>query len=382
MQYTEHPTRKSCTHLWILDSYSLGKCKKCGATKQFSKLTEGEIEDRLERERTTTQRIANDSVDSVKKVTEIEGGNNNPLDDETRRAIELLYNKLGKVNAVHVQTREIGDYFLADCKDRGLSLKTLESYILHIKRLVKLSGVFPPKAKVIQGFLATKSPYNADSHYRTWRALGNYAKRIYGIPSFMDAVTRPRIPKGIMPTLEEEHLKKLAILLKDASARDKAILCLLIDTAIRSSEASNLRFDDIRQDTIFVHGKTGYREVPISSYPRGLLLSLPAHEDGYVFHGTGKYKGYRLGKTGIYKVVRKYLRMVGHTGKQFGAQVLRRSFGRWWLLDGGDMKSLSIIYGHSSIATTDKAYTPLATGDVANLHHRHSPGGVFENELC
>ena len=303
------------------------------------------------------------------------------IDTEVKQAIELLIAKvLGEVSELHIKTQEIGDNFLADCKDRKLSNKTIEGYIPHIKKLIELSEEFPPEPKVIQGFLTSKGAYNADAHYRTWHCVGNYAKRQYGIPNFMERVIRPRIPKGIMPTLEEEHLKKLAILLKDAPARDKAILCLLIDTAIRSGELANLRFGDIRQDTFFVHGKTGYREVPISSYPRDLLLSLPRNEDGYVFHGTGRYRDYRLDKTGIYKVVRKYLRMVGHTGKQFGAQILRRSFGRWWLLDGGDMKSLSIIYGHSSIVTTDKAYTPLVTRDVANLHHRHSPGGVFENE--
>jgi len=305
------------------------------------------------------------------------------LDTKTKDAIELLLARvLGEVSELHIKTQEIGNSFLADCRDKKLSPKTIEGYIPHIKKLIELSKEFPPGPKVLQEFLGSKGAYNADAHYRTWHAVGNYAKRQYRIPNFMDGVIRPRIPKQIMPTLEEEHLKKLAILLKGAPARDKAILCLLIDTAIRSGELANLRLDDIRQDTIFVHGKTGHREVPISSYTRGLLLSLPTHEDGYVFHGTGKYKGYRLGKTGIYMVVRKYLRMVGHTGKQFGAQVLRRSFGRWWLLDGGDMKSLSIIYGHSSVATTDKAYTPLVIQDVANLHHRHSPGGVFEDELC
>jgi len=302
------------------------------------------------------------------------------IDTEVKQAIELLIARvLGEVSELHIKTREIGDSFLADCKDRKLSRITIGGYIPHIKKLIELSREFPPAPKVLQGFLASKGAYNADAHYRTWHAVGNYAKRQYGIPNFMDGVIRPRIPKGIMPTLEEEHLKKLAILLKDAPARDKAILCLLIDTAIRSSEALNLRFDDIRQNTILVHGKTGYREVPISSYPRDLLLSLPVHEDGYVFHGC---KNKPLRKSGLWKIVRKYLRAVGYKGRQASPQILRRSFGRWWLLDGGDMKSLSIIYGHSSVATTDKAYTPLVIQDVANIHHRHSPGGVFENELC
>ena len=86
-----------------------------------------------------------------------------------------------------------------------------------------------------------------------------------------------------------------------------------------------------------------------------------------------------LKENGFYDVVKKYLLLAGYAGdKQFGPQLLRRSFGVWWLLDGGDMKSLSLIMGHKSISTTDAYYTPLAINDVIEIHHKHTPGRVFE----
>jgi integrase/recombinase XerD len=197
----------------------------------------------------------------------------------------------------------------------------------------------------------------------------------------MRSVTRPRVSREIMPTISNTELNLLAAFLENAPPRDKAIITLLLDTAIRMGEAANLKRQDILEDQIIVHGKTGYRAVPISEFTRQLLLSLPAHEDGFVFHGTHRYRNKPLGSTGFYKVVKKYLSVVGHTGKQFGPQILRRSFGRFWLRDGGDLKTLSLILGHSNITTTANYYTPLMVDDIRELHHQHTPAMVFKDPV-
>lgn len=311
----------------------------------------------------------------TRKHTKYTGDNS--LDNETKRAIALLIAKVEeRANDVHIKTQEIGDGFLADCRNRRLSAKTLEGYIQHIKQLIALSEDFPPEPEVIQGFLASKGVYNADAHYRTWHALGKYGERKHGIPSFMERVTRPRVPKQIMPTISVEQLKSLAALLRDAPIRDKAIIALLVDTAIRSGEAASLKRDNVLEDRILVIGKTGYRVAPLSPITRELLLALPIYEDGYVFHGYGHKP---LGHTGFWKIVRKYLRSAGYKGKQASPQIFRRSFGVFHLKDGGDLKSLSLILGHASITTTARCYTPLLEQDVIEIHHKHSPGRVFEN---
>ena len=279
-----------------------------------------------------------------------------------------------------MRTTEVVASFMADCRLRGLSPKTLRGYDSHVKRLIQLSPKFPPKPETIQVFLSeVKGPHNADSYYRTFNDVGNYGERRYRIPNFMKSVTRPRVPKTIMPTISNTELNVLAVFLEKAPPRDKAIMALFIDTAIRSGEAVNLKRKDVGEDRIIVNGKTGYRIAPISKIARDLLLSLPIHEDGYVFHGTNKNKNKPLGSTGFYKLVKKYLTMVGYSGKQFGPQTLRRSFGRFHLKDGGDMQSLSLILGHKSIKTTADYYAPLLTEDVIEIHHKHSPGRIFEN---
>ena len=278
-----------------------------------------------------------------------------------------------------MRTLEVIGSFMADCKLRGLSTKTRREYSRHLEALPSLSPHFPPKPEIIQQFLAdVKGIHNADSHYRTYHALGNYAEKRYRIPNFMKSVTRPRVPRIIMPTISNLELNLIATFVQQAPLRDKAIMCLFIDTAIRSGEAQNLKREDIQDDRIIIHGKTGYRIAPISKVTRELLLSLPVHEDGYVFHGTFKYRNTPLKERGFYDVVKKYLLMAGYKGKKLGPQTLRRSFGVFHLKDGGDLKSLSLILGHANITTTANYYTPLLTEDVIEIHHKHTPGRVFE----
>ena len=275
-----------------------------------------------------------------------------------------------------MKTQEVVVSFMADCRLRGLSRKTLMGYNQHTQKLIELSRKFPPKPDVIQQFLATLTPHNADAHYRTFRAADNYAHRRFKTRNFMKSVTRPRVPRQIMPTITELDLNLLATYLQDAPLRDRAILAMFIDTAIRKGEACNLKFNDIKTDRIIIHGKTGYRIAPISETARDMLLSLPRYDDGYVFHGR---LGKPLSETGFYQIVKRYLRRIGYSSdKQFGPQLLRRSFGVFHLRDGGDLKSLSLILGHSSITTTANYYTPLLTQDVIEIHHKHTPGKVFE----
>jgi integrase/recombinase XerD len=287
-----------------------------------------------------------------------------------------------KKEAVTMKTKEVIADFMADCRLRRLSPKTLGGYNCHTKRLIQISPQFPPKAEIIQKFLAdVKGIYSADSHYRTFNALDNYAHKRFGTPNFMKSVTRPRVPKKIQPALTKLNLNLLAWRLQSASPRDKAIIAFFIDTACRSGEGCGLKRKDILDDRVVIHGKTGYRVAPLSPITKEMLLSLPIYEDGYVFHGMEgtRYSNMPLGKTGFYKIVRKYLILSGYdAGRRFGAQTLRITHGVHHLKSGGNMRALQLIMGHKDIKTTADYYTPLLEEDVIEIHHKHTPIKVFE----
>jgi len=287
-----------------------------------------------------------------------------------------------------MKTQEVVSSFMADCKLRGLSDKTLETYNSQLNNFASaFPGKFPPKPEIIQVFIANlKGEYNRDSHYRTLKDMCNFAKRrkLYKGENPMSSVTRPRIHKKISPIIDEITLLLLPLNLSDPKTsclRDKAIIGLALDTAIRQGELLNLKRKDILDDRIVISGKTGYGVVPLSKTVREFILALPERKDGYVWSGRNHGNGDppRLGKSGLYKICKKYLLLSGYQGeRRFGLQTLRVSFGVLYLKDKGDMRSLQCILRHKNIQTTADYYTPYQQQDIVEKHHEHTPGRVFE----
>lgn len=52
---------------------------------------------------------------------------------------------------------------------------------------------------------------------------------------------------------------------------------------------------------------------------------------------------------------------------------LRNNFARAYLMNGGDIYTLSRILGHSSVQVTEQAYMDLTREEIARKYHEHSP---------
>lgn len=163
-------------------------------------------------------------------------------------------------------------------------------------------------------------------------------------------------------------MMQLLLASSSSSLRDNALLTLLIDTGMRTSEAAGLRKQDIKTDTVTVRGKTGEREIPISEETRRLLLALITDKAEYIFNG---HKG-PLGRHGIYRIVHACMEKAGIYGPKLGGHRLRHAFGKGYLVSGGDLRSLQQIMGHANITTTEK-YAALTLDDTIKKHHQFSP---------
>jgi len=187
------------------------------------------------------------------------------------------------------------------------------------------------------------------------------------IPSPMDAINPPRRPKTLMPTLEASELMKLLYSAEDP--RDRAILTLMMDNGVRAGEVCSLLKHNIKQETVVVQGKTGWREVPISDETRRLLLQIAAMSlDDHVFHG---HKG-PITRHLIYAIVRRHMEQAGIKGPKLGPHRIRHAFGKNYMVEGGDLRSLQEIMGHADIKTTEK-YASLNLTDIIKKHQKFSP---------
>jgi integrase/recombinase XerD len=183
----------------------------------------------------------------------------------------------------------------------------------------------------------------------------------------MDAVQSPRRPKTLMPTLELSELMRL--LHSVESPRDRAIITLLVDCGARAGEVCSLLKHNIKQETIIVHGKVGWREVPVSEETKRLLLQIATlSPDDHVFYGQ---KG-PITRHLIYAIVRRALERAGIKGPKLGPHRLRHAFGKNFLVQGGDLRSLQEIMGHADIDTTQK-YATLNLTDIIKKHQKFSP---------
>ncbi len=183
----------------------------------------------------------------------------------------------------------------------------------------------------------------------------------------MDAISPPRHPKTLMPTLEPNELLRLLQSAQDP--RDRAILTLIIDSGVRAGEVCSLLKHNIKQETVVVQGKTGWREVPISDETRRLLLQFAVQSPGdHVFHG---HKG-PITRHLIYAIVRRHMEKAGIKGPKLGSPRIRHAFGKNFLVEGGDLRSLQEIMGHADIKTTEK-YASLNLTDIIKKHRKFSP---------
>jgi len=224
----------------------------------------------------------------------------------------------------------------------------------------------PTEPGAIERFLGDLQGSDETRHgyYRALRAFYGWASKRLKVKNAMKKLSPPRRQKKRPRTLTLAELGWL--LAAPLGERDRALVNLFIDTGIREGEAVGLGRDDIEDETIVVEGKTGQREVPISEETRRQLLEIAV--DGYIFAGS---RG-PLTASGAYQAVVRAMTLAGISGKKLGPHTLRHTFGRQYVVAGGDLVSLQRILGHASISTT-RIYADLDLRDVVNQHRRFTP---------
>jgi integrase/recombinase XerD len=259
--------------------------------------------------------------------------------------------------------------FLASRIAANLSRATVDWYEDRLLPFAKCCPTLPRRPEPIEAFLATLQG-SPETKYDVFRALKTFFKFVssrHHLPNPMDAIKSPRRPRTLMPTLEVGELMRL--LNSTESPRDRAVIILLVDCGVRAGEVCSLLKHNIKQETIIVHGKVGWREVPISEETRRLLLQVATlSPDDYVFHG---HKG-PITRHLIYAIVRRALEKAGVKGPKLGPHRLRHAFGKNFLVQGGDLRSLQEIMGHADIKTTEK-YATLNLTDIIKKHRQFSP---------
>ena len=165
----------------------------------------------------------------------------------------------------------------------------------------------------------------------------------------------------------KERDKKIKYL---SSLRDKAILETFFSTGLRVSELCSLdRDEDLSNGEVSVRGKGGkvrvvfFSEFAIGAIKKYLKERVDIDDAMFIdlsFAGIGrsqKGKDLRLTPRSIERIIKKYAEFAG-ISKKCTPHVLRHSFATDLLRNGADLRTVQMMLGHASIATT-QIYTNI-----------------------
>lgn len=161
--------------------------------------------------------------------------------------------------------------------------------------------------------------------------------------------------------------------------RDACIINLIFDCGLRIQEALSLEWKDIDLKTGVIEIK-GYkaktkksRYVPISPKIVRMLRELQkeTEEFGTSYAFTSVY-GERYDKNRFRQRLKRYAANVGLEEANITPHKLRHAFARYFLLNHGNIATLSKILGHANLNMT-KRYLQLTNDEIKQEHQTFSP---------
>lgn len=173
-------------------------------------------------------------------------------------------------------------------------------------------------------------------------------------------------------------------------SRDRAILELFFSTGLRVSELCSLDRDtDLTTGEISVRGKGGKIRVVFVSGSAAIAVKnyltqrVDIDEAMFIDHSPRaharmvKEESIRLTPRSVERIVEKYATIAG-IAKKCTPHVIRHSFATDLLYNGADLRTVQMMLGHSSIATT-QIYTNVTNkflrDQFEKFHSKRGKGG-------
>ena len=291
----------------------------------------------------------------------------------------------------------VADYLEA-LRAAGRSPRTVEWYRAFLAEFgafvardaapARLADLAPPNARrwlvTLQARSRRPAPASLAGRIRTLKAFGSWVTAEYDLGKHpLAGLQVPKVPDQLVRSLRESDVRRLLAALEVHSQqpeRDRAVLLLLLDTGLRIGEAAGLHMRDVDLEAgrCRVMGK-GARErvVPLGRTARRALrrylLAAGHHARGEapLFAQRG---GEPLAVVGLQHLIRRVVAGAGALSVHCTPHILRHTFARNFLTNGGDVFSLQRILGHSpaSLEIT-RRYVRLLDDDLREAHRRASP---------
>ena len=194
-------------------------------------------------------------------------------------------------------------------------------------------------------------------------------------------LANPKLPKNLPRAVSENQIIKVINILKCEKnkflqLRNTALIYLLWGCGLRVSELLSLNNQQINDNYIIIFGK-GKKErlvpllpeikIKITEWIKWKHQNFNHNNDALFISRLGK----RLSPRYVQKLIEK-LRQQLDLDKTFTPHALRHSFATQLLMNGVDLRTLQMMLGHSSLATTQH-YLKVTNKFVENVYKKTHP---------
>lgn len=171
-----------------------------------------------------------------------------------------------------------------------------------------------------------------------------------------------------------------------ADLRDRAIILLLADTGCRVGGLCGLQLDDVS----FAHNLIRLREkggkerfapfLPLTARVLREWMEVRAYRGAaWLFVSLGPKARGRLSTGAVGQMLKRRGKMAGCEGP-VNPHSFRHAFARTYLLNGGDLASLSQLLGHASVEVTASYYARFLVQELQEKHAKFSPLADMEEK--
>jgi site-specific recombinase XerD len=268
--------------------------------------------------------------------------------------------------------------FFGDVVVEEITVNDVRRYIAHLwDRPTRWAD--HPKRKEQAGGL---SPYSVAGHVRSIKRLFNFLESEGLIEVNPTRRIKTPDPKQREPkAIALQDFLALLTVTEGKSAldrRDRAIILLLADTGIRVGGLVGLRVQDVDLErglvTVTEKGNKT-RLVPFTKPTSEALqawLEMHPQKGPWLFVSLGSRAKGALSSNGVAQMLRRRAEQAGIEGR-VNPHSFRHALAREYLMDGGDLASLSDLLGHSSVEVTKQSYAVFSVAELQEKHARHSP---------
>ena len=260
------------------------------------------------------------------------------------------------------------------------SQATVKQYLFLSSLFLQFTGKTPSKCtekdiEKYKFYLATDRKYSKSSQYLAIKAA-RCMYRTLGLPPPPNLVA-PRRTRKIPVYLNNSEIAKLL----EASNRDitlHSMVNLLVYTGMRVSEICSLKVDsvDLTTGSIKIENGKGDKErivlIPesvsgmLTNYIRWRIEQGRSSEFLFVSRKKGKYS-----TVSVERMIRNLAQEAG-IKRKVTPHTLRHTFATTILKNGGDIRFIQKLLGHSSIGTTE-IYTHIDDETMRDMYSKYGP---------